>query len=299
PQFFKPIAADGHAEILAGDVLHLVRLVEYGGVIFRQDPACELVVLQRQIGKEEVMVDDDDVALLRPLVHEGEEAALELLALLPAAQIAPRVQLRPSRALLRQRLDFGAVAEFGGLFPFANDLEVGGFLEAGQDRLPVGVVDFLAAGVVAAAFHVTDLKWTVEMLLQKRDIFEEELLLQILGTGGHHNTLAGQNGGNQGRQRLPPPSAGLDDEVVAIVQRRFDRLRHLELPGAKFVVRMPPGKCAVTLEKVADRGSSGLGGHSGDTSILLSRVFNATSEKASQKSKVKSQKSKVWRRASL
>ena len=67
------------------------------------------------------------------LVHQGEEAALELLALCAGAKIAAGVHLGPGRARFRQLLDFRAVAEFGGLFPVLDDLEVGDFFEAGQD----------------------------------------------------------------------------------------------------------------------------------------------------------------------
>ena len=69
PQILEAIVADGDAEILPGDVLDLVRFVEHHGVILRQDAACELFVLQRQVGEEQVVIDDDDVALRRPLVH--------------------------------------------------------------------------------------------------------------------------------------------------------------------------------------------------------------------------------------
>src|SRR5437867_139476 len=98
-------------------------------------------------------------------MHQRQEAAFELWALDPAAEVPPRVELGPGRALFRQSPDFGTVAEFGGLFPLANDLKVGCLLQPGQYGLPVGVVDFLAAGVVAAAFHVAYLHRTLEVLL--------------------------------------------------------------------------------------------------------------------------------------
>ena len=92
------------------------------------------------------------------LVHQGDEAALEIGALLAGAQVAAGVELGPGGAGFGQRLDFGAVAEFGGLLPLADDLEIGHFLQAGQHRLLFGVVDLLAAGVVVAALHVADLQ---------------------------------------------------------------------------------------------------------------------------------------------
>src|SRR5689334_14068933 len=112
-----------------------------------------------------MMVHDDDVALLRLLVHQRDEAAAELLAFLPAAQVPPRVQLGPCLALLRQCPDFGPIAELGGLFPLPDDLKIRRLFESGQNRLPFCIVNFLPACIVAAPFHVTHLEWTLEVLL--------------------------------------------------------------------------------------------------------------------------------------
>ena len=72
----------------------------------------------------------------------------------PVQQIAAGVDLGPRGARFGKRFDLGAVAGFGGLLPVADDLKIGDFFQAVQHRLLFGVVDFLAAGVVGAAFHV-------------------------------------------------------------------------------------------------------------------------------------------------
>ena len=168
-----------------------------------------------------------------------------------------------AQAVLRfgQRLDLGAVAELGGLLPFADDLEIGDLFQAGEHRLLLGVVDLLAAGVVVAALHVADLQGPREMLLQERDVLEEELLLQVLGAGGDHDALAGEQRGDQVGERLAGAGAGLDDQVALIGERRFHGLRHFHLAGAELVVRMPLGERAVPREELARAGGSGLGGH--------------------------------------
>src|ERR1700746_1642536 len=99
------------------------------------------------------MVDDPDVALLRALVHQGEEAAAELLALLARAKIAASVHFAPGRGSLRQSLDFRAVADLRGLLPRLDPLKIGHFLQAVEHRLALRVVDLLAAGVIVAALH--------------------------------------------------------------------------------------------------------------------------------------------------
>ena len=74
---------------------------EYSGMI-----CAELFVFQSEIGEEQVVIDDDDVALERALMHQGEKAALELLALLPGAHIAARVEFRPDGTVFREVVGF-------------------------------------------------------------------------------------------------------------------------------------------------------------------------------------------------
>jgi hypothetical protein len=229
-QLLEAVIADGDAEILPGYVLDFVRFVEHHRVIFGQDAAFGITILQhllqRQIGEEQVMVDDHDVAGLGALVHQGEEAALVLLALLAGAKIAAGVDLGPGSALFRQLLDLRAVADFGGLLPGLDHLEIGDFLQAGQHCLAVGVVNLLAAGIVVAALHIADAQGAREMLLQEGDVLEEELFLQILGAGGNHNAFAGKDRGHQVSQRFAGARAGFRDQMFAVGQRGFHRFGH-------------------------------------------------------------------------
>ncbi len=238
------VVADAHAEVFAGHVFDLVRFVEHHGGVFGND-AAEIVVLHRQVGEEQVMIDDDDVALMRAAVHFGQEAALELLALLAGAQIAARVQLLPGGAGFGQRLDLGAIAGGGGLLPFADDLKVGDFFQAAQNRLAIGVVDLLPAGEVGAALHVADLQRPVEMLLQERNVFVEELLLQVLGSGGDHHAFAGEQGRDQIGERFAGAGARVDQQMLFLGQRGLDGFGHLELSGTKLVARVPSRKHSV------------------------------------------------------
>ncbi len=98
---WNAIVADRNAEILARDVFDLVRFVEDHGVIIGQDAAFVVLVFQREVGEEEVVVDDDDVAFGGALVHQRNEAALEVGALLAGAEIAARIHLAPRRSCIR------------------------------------------------------------------------------------------------------------------------------------------------------------------------------------------------------
>ena len=62
-QFLELVARNRDAEILARDILHVVRLVEdHGGVV--GDDRAAIVFLHREIGEKQVMIDDDHVAFL-------------------------------------------------------------------------------------------------------------------------------------------------------------------------------------------------------------------------------------------
>ncbi len=190
-----------------------MRLVKHHGGVLGND-AAEVLVLHRQVREKQVMIHDDDVALVRAPVHLGQKAALELLALLARAQVAPSVQLLPSGARFGQRLDLGAIARGGGLLPLADDLKIGHFFQTAQHGLALGVVDLLPAGEVRAALHVTDLQRPVEMLLQERNVFVEKLLLQILGPGGHHHALARKQRGHQIGERFARAGTCVHQQVL-------------------------------------------------------------------------------------
>ena len=89
------------------------------------------------------------------------------------------------------------------------------------------------------------------MLLQERNVLEEELLLQVLGAGGDDDALAGEDGGDEIGERFAGAGAGFDDQVLAIRERGFDGFRHFELAGAVLVIRMPLGKRAVAGKELA------------------------------------------------
>ena len=112
-----------HAEIAPRHVFQFVGFVEDHGAASGQDAgigrisACCLIA---EVGEEQVMVDDDDVALHRPAVHLGDEAAVEGAAFLSEAGVGARIELVPERAGLGQLAKFGAVAGLRCLFPCSD-----------------------------------------------------------------------------------------------------------------------------------------------------------------------------------
>jgi len=79
-KFFQSLVAQGNAEVTSGHVFQFMSFVENHRPHLRQDARIGRVLrflLDREVRKEEMMVDDDDVAFLCPPVHFGDEAGLE------------------------------------------------------------------------------------------------------------------------------------------------------------------------------------------------------------------------------
>ena len=95
----------------------------------------------------------------------------------------------------------------------------------------------MPAKIVAATFHITNAQ-LAQVLLQEGHIFEEQLLLQSLGSGRDDDALARANDRQQISQRLAGTGARFDDQMSPLLQSQLHRLGHLQLSATKFVSRM-------------------------------------------------------------
>ena len=93
-----------------------------------------------------------------------------------------------------------------------------------------------------------------ERLLQERNVFVEELLLQIFCAGGDDDALARANHRHQIGQRFAGAGAGFDDQVALFFERLLDGLRHLQLSATKFVSGMRARQHAAGREELVQRG---------------------------------------------
>ena len=143
------------------------------------------------------------------------------------------------------------------LLPGRDGAVVLDLLQAAEHGLIGQVVELLAAQIVVASLHVADFELAFAVgkkrLLEKRDIFMEELFLQILGSGRNDDALAGANDRHQVGQRLARAGAGFDDQVTLFFQRLLDGLRHLQLSAAKFVGGMSARKHSARREELVER----------------------------------------------
>ncbi len=167
-EVFDLEVGDRDAEVAGGNVFELVSFVEDDAGGRGQDSGVGSFLggeLDREVGEEEMVVDDDDVALGGLAAHGGDEAALELGALAADAVLGAGVELAPERAGLGKGGEFGAVAGVGFLVPVEQGAELVDLIEAVEDGLAGEVVELFAAEIVLTALHVADL----EALLGRAD----------------------------------------------------------------------------------------------------------------------------------
>ena len=104
-----------------------------------------------------------------------------------------------------------------------------------EERVVAQGVELVAAEVVAAALHVADFQGSEEGF-EERDVFEEELFLEVFGARGNDDALlalAGHaEGGKQVGQGFAGTGAGFDYEVALFFEGFFDGLGHLVLASA-------------------------------------------------------------------
>ena len=98
------------------------------------------LLLDVEVGEEEVMVDDDEVGFLRFAAHLGDEAFFPVGAGGAEAGFGAGVELAPELRAFGEVVELGAVAIEGGFLPGGDVVELLDFVEAGkQGRVAQGV----------------------------------------------------------------------------------------------------------------------------------------------------------------
>jgi hypothetical protein len=110
-------------------------------------------------------------------------------------------------------------------------------------RLIGEVVQLLAAQIIVAALHVADRepkagRFPIQRLLDKRNVFVKELLLQIFCSRRNDDAFARPDHGHQVRQRFASSCTGFHNQMPLFVERLLNGLRHLQLAPAEFIRRM-------------------------------------------------------------
>src|SRR4051794_8228447 len=100
----------------------------------------------------------------------------------------------------------------------------------------------LQAEIIAAALHISRRELFGKNALEKWNVFLHQLFLQVFGAGGNNYTTRAAccsgDSRNQISESFAGPGAGFDDEVIFIFERTHDGIRHLNLAGPIFELRM-------------------------------------------------------------
>jgi hypothetical protein len=195
-----------------------------------------------------VVVDDHHVGFGGALAHAGDEALAELGTFAAKAGVGGGGDLVPERQVLGQVAELGAVAGLGPCLPLFDHRQ--------QERIGGGagavLVEPVQAQVIRPALHQRRSELHAERVLQRRQVLEEDLLLQVLGAGGDEQTPAAKNGGNQVSERFAGAGTGFHEQRAAVVDGRGNGLCHRPLSLARLVAVHRARQHAVRRERAGD-----------------------------------------------
>ena len=225
----------------------LVRFVEDHRVAGRQQFGHALVA-QHHVGKEQVVIDHDQIGGHRLLARLHDEAVLVVRAVLPQAVVARRGDVLPHRRVLVDLDALGLVAALRGLGEDRDAAGVGGIL-AGQEtavgQCPLQVV---GTDIVGAALEQRNPDRRFQDIAHQRQILVEQLVLQRLGTSRHDHLAVRLQRRHQVGEGLAGACASLGDENRVVPDRLGDALGHFELLAAHAITVDGAGKRAIGRE---------------------------------------------------
>ncbi len=220
-QFGQPAAAETDAEKLRRRIRQLVRLVDDERIDRRQQFA-EAFLFERHVGKQQMVIDDDQFGFLRAPPGRQHVALAVPVAVRAEAVLGGRGDTRPDRRVFGYAGQFGDVAAAGAAGPVLYACELIEFVTrreapfGARDRQPV------VAEIIGAAFQLGDLDRQIDRLAHGRQIAVKELVLKMPGAGGHERAPARQQCGDQIGEGLAGAGARFHHQCVL----RFERVLH-------------------------------------------------------------------------
>lgn len=185
-----------------------------------------------------MVIDDDDIRLLRLAARLHHEAVLVMRTFLAEAVVTRGRNHRPHGRRLRHARELGLVAAPGDLREAEDVLQVRGVLPRRQAAVVGGPLQIVVAQVVRAPLEHRDRHRHRERVAHRRDVALEQLILQVLRARRHDHLAAPEHRRDEVCIRLAGAGAGLDDQrIVAAVGALVAGRR-----GARIVTA---GGCAV------------------------------------------------------
>src|SRR6188474_350264 len=128
-------------------------LIEDHRSVIRQHRAVHSIA-QIQIGKEEMMIYDNDIRLLSAIPHAGNEARVKLGTLLAQATLRACVDVTPERKPLRQTRKLSSITNLCIPGPLTDFIEIVDFLQTFEYWRSFRTTKPIQTEIVVAPFHV-------------------------------------------------------------------------------------------------------------------------------------------------
>ena len=211
-----------------------------------------------QIGEQQMVVHHQQVGRGRLAPGLVEETAAVVIALDSGAGIALAGYFFPQggRDIERQ---IGPAAVRGLAGPLGQCGEIGPLFLQKQLALLVQSLQLVQTKIVAHSLDQHCTEFTVQHLLQLRNILVDQLFLQIDGVGGDHHPLPvayrPQDCRNQVGQALSGAGSGLDEGHPGMVESLCDRFGHGFLGRPVVVVAESVGQGSAGGEHLEDFGN--------------------------------------------
>ncbi|MNI36568.1 hypothetical protein D3C73_906230 [compost metagenome] len=228
PQLLPGAHAEAFAEELRGQLGQLMGLVDDEGLRTGQQLA-EALLLQREIGEQQMVVDHDQVGGLRTLAGTHDEAVIPEGALVAQAVVDGGGDDRQQRRVIGQAIEFSDIARIRAPRPGQDALELCRLFRAGKTRLTACLLQAIAAQVVAASLQQRAAQSDAQRLAHARQVTVIELVLQRAGTGGNDGAHSGQQHRHQIGKGLAGAGTGFGEQQVALLHRRGNGLGQAQL----------------------------------------------------------------------
>ena len=219
------------------------------------------------------MVHHHDVRLHRLGARLEYEAFLVVGAFLSQATVARGSHLHPDRRILRhvrQPALVARVADLGVLLDPAQMLDVFARLE---HAVRFGARQMVVAQVVRASLEQRHRNRRLQRIAHHRQVFLEQLVLQVLGAGRDDHLAAREQRGNQVGKSLAGTRACLDDQDRVVAYRLGNFQSHFALLRARTERRDFRGKRALFGKKTFDfEGHGRVIRYSGESLLLSANV---------------------------
>ena len=240
----------GHlqAEVVGGDILDRVGLVENHGLVIRQQVGARLS--QRQVAEEQGVIDDQDLGRIdSPPRLEVKTPGVIGAAFAQAIAGVALDGVPHSGGRCETQIGPAAIDRLAGPLAHLDQLLRQVLLRKQRQRFLLGVSKSPQAEVIAAPLHQRDLERFREHRLQKGNVLLNQLFLQVDRVGGNDDAIVffaedRLDGRHEVGERLADAGAGLDQQMPFAVDGVGDGVGHLHLLGPALEVGPETGNRA-------------------------------------------------------